>query len=105
MGALLTVAGLATSVYAASAWGSIHFGALDYSHTMRLVIPAALFLIWRTNRLRQFLRERAGVAAAMSPLSPEAGPRVRPSAAGIRGGKSCIASAIPVSWQTVRSAP
>jgi glycosyltransferase involved in cell wall biosynthesis len=45
MGALLTVAGLATSVYAVSAWGSIHFGALDYSHTMRLVIPAALFLI------------------------------------------------------------
>ncbi|MGA7926229.1 MAG: glycosyltransferase [Candidatus Sulfotelmatobacter sp.] len=45
MGALLTVAGLATSVYAVSAWGSKHFGALDYSHTMRLVIPAALFLI------------------------------------------------------------
>jgi glycosyltransferase involved in cell wall biosynthesis len=45
MGALLTVAGLAISVYAVSAWGSKHFGALDYSHTMRLVIPAALFLI------------------------------------------------------------
>ncbi len=44
IGALLTIAGLATSVYAVSAWGSKHFGALDYSHTMRLVIPAALFL-------------------------------------------------------------
>ena len=43
-GALLTMAGLATSVYAVSAWGSRHFGALDYSHTMRLVIPGALFL-------------------------------------------------------------
>jgi glycosyltransferase involved in cell wall biosynthesis len=44
VGTLLTLAGLATSVYAVSAWGSEHFGALDYSHTMRLVIPAALFL-------------------------------------------------------------
>jgi glycosyltransferase involved in cell wall biosynthesis len=44
LGVLLVVAGLATSVYAVSAWGSKHFGALDYSHTMRLVIPAALFL-------------------------------------------------------------
>ncbi len=44
VGALLAIAGLATSVYAVDAWGSKHFGALDYSHTMRLVIPAALFL-------------------------------------------------------------
>jgi glycosyltransferase involved in cell wall biosynthesis len=44
IGALLTIAGLMTSVYAVGAWGSKHFGALDYSHTMRLVIPAALFL-------------------------------------------------------------
>lgn len=44
IGALLTIAGLATSAYAVDAWGSKHFGALDYSHTMRLVIPAALFL-------------------------------------------------------------
>lgn len=43
-GALLTVAGLAISVSAVAAWGSHHFGALDYSHTMRLVIPAALCL-------------------------------------------------------------
>ena len=43
-GTLLTIAGLITSVYAVGAWGSKHFGALDYSHTMRLVIPAALFL-------------------------------------------------------------
>ena len=44
VGTLLTIAGLALSVYSVNAWGSKHFGALDYSHTMRLVIPAALFL-------------------------------------------------------------
>jgi len=44
VGCLLTFAGLATSVYAVGAWGSKHFGALDYSRTMRLVIPAATFL-------------------------------------------------------------
>ena len=44
VGGLLTLAGLAISVYSVGAWGSRHFGALDYSHTMRLVIPAALFL-------------------------------------------------------------
>jgi glycosyltransferase involved in cell wall biosynthesis len=44
VGTLLTVSGLATSAYAVGAWGSKHFGALDYSHTMRLVIPGALLL-------------------------------------------------------------
>lgn len=44
VGALLTLTGLATSVYAVGWWESTHFGALDYPHTMRLVIPAALFL-------------------------------------------------------------
>ena len=44
IGALLTMAGLATSVHAVSSRGSRHFGALDYSHAMRLVIPGALFL-------------------------------------------------------------
>ena len=44
VGSMLTITGLATSVYAVGAWGSRHFGALDYSHTMRLVIPAALLL-------------------------------------------------------------
>jgi len=44
VGTLLTVAGLATAVYAVSTWGSQHFGPLDYAHTMRLVIPSALFL-------------------------------------------------------------
>ena len=43
-GALLTIAGLAGSIYAVSLWGSRHFGLLDYSHTMRVVIPAALLL-------------------------------------------------------------
>ena len=44
IGSLLTIGGLATSLYAVSGWGSRHFGPLDYSHTMRLVIPAVLFL-------------------------------------------------------------
>jgi glycosyltransferase involved in cell wall biosynthesis len=44
IGALLTTAGLAISLYAVGAWENKHFGALDYSHTMRLVIPGALFL-------------------------------------------------------------
>jgi glycosyltransferase involved in cell wall biosynthesis len=44
IGALLTIAGLGASVYAVAAWGSRHFGQLDYSQTMRLVILAALFL-------------------------------------------------------------
>ena len=44
IGALLATAGLAISLYAVGAWENKHFGALDYSHTMRLVIPAALFL-------------------------------------------------------------
>jgi hypothetical protein len=38
------VAGLAASLYAVGTWGSKHFGALDYPHTMRIIIPAALFL-------------------------------------------------------------
>jgi hypothetical protein len=45
LGALLMAAGLAISVYAVGLWGLLHFGALDYSRTMRLVIPAVLFLI------------------------------------------------------------
>ena len=45
IGALLTVAGLATSAYAVGAWSSRHFGPLDYSQTMRLVIPGSLALI------------------------------------------------------------
>lgn len=44
IGSLLTIGGLATSLYAVGGWGSRHFGPLDYSHTMRLVIPAVLFL-------------------------------------------------------------
>lgn len=44
VGTMLTLAGLATSLYAVGTWGSRHFGPLDYSHTMRFVIPAVLFL-------------------------------------------------------------
>jgi glycosyltransferase involved in cell wall biosynthesis len=45
IGAILVLAGLGTSVYAVSLWESRHFGTLDYAQTMRVVIPAALFLI------------------------------------------------------------
>jgi glycosyltransferase involved in cell wall biosynthesis len=44
VGGLLTMVGLAASVYAVSSWGAQHFGMLDYSRTMRIVIPAALSL-------------------------------------------------------------
>jgi glycosyltransferase involved in cell wall biosynthesis len=45
VGALLVVLGFGTSAYALGFWQTQHFGPLDYSHTMRLVIPAALCLI------------------------------------------------------------
>jgi hypothetical protein len=44
VGVFLALLGFAASVYAVNGWEARHFGALDYSHTMRLVIPAALFL-------------------------------------------------------------
>jgi glycosyltransferase involved in cell wall biosynthesis len=44
-GALMIFGGLGTSIYAVGSWEARHFGALDYPHTMRIVIPAALFLI------------------------------------------------------------
>jgi len=44
VGALLMVAGLGASIYAVGFWQARQFGALDYSSTMRLVIPAALLL-------------------------------------------------------------
>jgi glycosyltransferase involved in cell wall biosynthesis len=44
-GAVMILCGLATSMYAVGFWEARHFGALDYPHTMRIVIPAALFLI------------------------------------------------------------
>ena len=40
----LTIVGLVASVYAVSGWGARHFGTLDYSRTMRIVIPGALCL-------------------------------------------------------------
>jgi glycosyltransferase involved in cell wall biosynthesis len=43
-GALLIAAGLGISVYAVSVWRIHNFGTLDYAHTMRIIIPAALFL-------------------------------------------------------------
>ena len=45
LGSLLILAGTATSGFAVGTWGAHHFGQLDYPHTMRIVIPAALLLI------------------------------------------------------------
>lgn len=45
VGTVLMFVGLGLSVYAVTLWGTKHFGMLDYSQTMRLVIPAALLLI------------------------------------------------------------
>ena len=45
VGFALIAAGLSISIYAVGVWGVLHFGPLDYSRTMRLVIPAVLFLI------------------------------------------------------------
>jgi hypothetical protein len=44
IGFLLVVVGLAGSVFAVHTWGLAEFGRLDYSHTLRLVIPSALAL-------------------------------------------------------------
>jgi hypothetical protein len=44
VGGLLVLAGLGVSIFAVGFWQSRHFGQLDYARTMRLVIPAALFL-------------------------------------------------------------
>ncbi len=43
-GSVLVILGLAASVYAVSSWGAGHFGPLDATHTMRMVIPAVLSL-------------------------------------------------------------
>jgi len=45
IGAVLTLAGLGASIVAVAGWGTQHFGPLDYSHTMRIVIPGVLLLI------------------------------------------------------------
>ena len=45
LGSFLIVAGMITSVSAVRIWEAQHFGQLDYPHTMRIVIPAALLLI------------------------------------------------------------
>src|SRR5262249_18594364 len=44
-GGFMVVGGLVSSISAVGFWEPRHFGALDYPHTMRIVIPAALFLI------------------------------------------------------------
>lgn len=44
LGAALMTSGLAISVYAVGTWGAKDFGPLDYSVTMRLILPAALLL-------------------------------------------------------------
>jgi hypothetical protein len=49
VGMLLTIAGLATSLFAVAGWGTRGFGALDYPHAMRIVIPAVLLLTLGTQ--------------------------------------------------------
>lgn len=44
VGSLLTIFGLAYSIYALVYWSDQSFGPLDYTKTMRIVIPAALLL-------------------------------------------------------------
>jgi glycosyltransferase involved in cell wall biosynthesis len=44
-GSILMLAGLAASLYAVGLWKAHHFGPLDYPRTMRLVVPAVLFLV------------------------------------------------------------
>jgi hypothetical protein len=44
VGAILVLAGLGGSVYAVGIWSAHQFGRLDFSHTLRVVIPAALSL-------------------------------------------------------------
>jgi glycosyltransferase involved in cell wall biosynthesis len=44
VGALFAVAGFVVSLLAVRSWGTHDFGPLDYSHTMRLIIPAVLCL-------------------------------------------------------------
>lgn len=44
VGTALTLGGLGGSIYAVGIWGAHQFGRLDISHTLRLVIPAALSL-------------------------------------------------------------
>ena len=43
-GAVLAVGGFGASVYAVEVWGAHHFGPLDFSRTLRMVIPAVLSL-------------------------------------------------------------
>jgi hypothetical protein len=45
VGSLLTIVGLACSIYALSDWGARLFGPLDPTKTLRIVIPAVLSLI------------------------------------------------------------
>ena len=44
VGTILTITGFAISIYAVRVWEAHQFGALDMSHTLRIVIPAALSL-------------------------------------------------------------
>jgi glycosyltransferase involved in cell wall biosynthesis len=45
IGSLMSAIGFGASIYAVTGWGTRHFGMLDYSRTMRIVIPAVLFLM------------------------------------------------------------
>ena len=44
VGGILAITGLVASIYAVKVWGAHNFGPLDFSHTLRIVIPAVLCL-------------------------------------------------------------
>ena len=44
VGGVLAIGGFGVSVYAVKVWGAHNFGPLDFSHTLRMVIPAVLCL-------------------------------------------------------------
>lgn len=44
IGIVLTAFGLTGSIYATHIWSSVHFGPLDIARTLRIAIPASLFL-------------------------------------------------------------
>ncbi len=45
LGAVLFLVGLAGSIAAVSLWGERHFGPMDYSSTMRIIIPSSLAMV------------------------------------------------------------
>lgn len=65
-GGLLTVAGLATSIYAVGTWGSKHFGGLDYpAHDAHRYSRGAVSDTGSADDPVELFRECSGYAAAV----------------------------------------